>query len=57
MKNSEGFSWPETILSLSIMFIYFDNFATVIKYMHVQLEDKKEKYHASSLCMKLPKSI
>lgn len=42
MKNSEGFSWPETVLSLSIIFIITTTILPFLNYMVVHLEDKKE---------------
>ncbi|MFJ8066719.1 hypothetical protein ACIQYS_19190 [Psychrobacillus sp. NPDC096426] len=47
MKNSNGFSWPETILALSITFIIAITLLPLLNNMHVQLEEKKRKYHAS----------
>ena len=47
MKNSHGFSWPETILSLSITFIIATTILPLLNIMMVQLEDKKRSYHSS----------
>ena len=47
MKNSHGFSWPETILSLSITFIIATTILPFLNSMIVQLEDKKRDYHSS----------
>ncbi|SER80960.1 competence type IV pilus minor pilin ComGE [Psychrobacillus sp. OK032] len=47
MRNSDGFSWPETILALSIIFIIASTLLPLLNNMQVQLEEKKRKYHAS----------
>lgn len=47
MKNSHGFSWPETILSLSITFIIATTILPFLNNMNVQLEDKKRDYQSS----------
>jgi len=47
MRNSDGFSWPETILALSITFIIATTLLPLLNNMQVQLEEKKRKYHAS----------
>lgn len=47
MKNNNGFSWPETILSLSITFIIATTLLPLLHNITVQLEEKKRKYHAS----------
>ncbi len=47
MNNSEGFSWPETVLSLSIIFIITTTILPFLNYMVVHLEDKKRDYHSS----------
>lgn len=47
MRNSNGFSWPETILALSITLILATTLLPLLSNMHIQLEDKKRKYHAS----------
>lgn len=47
MRNSNGFSWPETILALSITMIIATTLLPLLNNMHIQLEEKKRKYHAS----------
>ncbi|WP_342598383.1 type II secretion system protein [Psychrobacillus sp. FSL H8-0483] len=47
MKNNDGFSWPETILSLSITLIIATTLLPLLHNFTVQLEEKKRKYHAS----------
>ena len=47
MKNDAGFSWPETILSLSITLIIASTFLPLLNNVIAQLEEKKRKYHAS----------
>lgn len=47
MRNSDGFSWPETILALSITFIIATTLLPLLNNMNVQLEEKKRKYHSS----------
>lgn len=47
MKNSKGFSWPETVLSLGVIFLIASTLLPLLSNMTVQLEDKKRKYHSS----------
>ncbi|TQR18604.1 hypothetical protein [Psychrobacillus soli] len=47
MRNSNGFSWPETIVALTITFIIATTLIPLLNNMHVQLEEKRRKYHAS----------
>lgn len=47
MKNSDGFSWPETILSLCITLIIATTILPLLNNMMVQLEDQKRMYHSS----------
>lgn len=47
MRNNEGFSWPETILSLSITFLIATTLIPLLNNINVQLEEKKRKYHSS----------
>lgn len=47
MKNDHGFSWPETILSLSITFLIATTILPLLNNMMVQLEDKKRSYQSS----------
>lgn len=55
MRNSFGFSWPETILSLSITFIIATTLLPFLNNMIVQLEDKKRKYHSSLVMYEIMK--
>lgn len=55
MKNSHGFSWPETILSLSITFIIATTILPLLNSMIVQLEDKKRDYHSSLVMYEIAK--
>lgn len=55
MKNSNGFSWPETILSLSITFIVATTILPFLNSMVVQLEDKKRDYHSSLVMYEITK--
>ena len=55
MKNSHGFSWPETILSLSITFIIATTILPLLNNMVVQLEDKKRDYHSSLVMYEVAK--
>ena len=55
MRNSDGFSWPETILALSITFIIATTLLPLLNNMQVQLEDKKRKYHASVVMLEAAK--
>ncbi|QUG42096.1 hypothetical protein KD050_02010 [Psychrobacillus sp. INOP01] len=55
MKNSHGFSWPETILSLSITFLISTTILPVVNSMIVQLEDKKRDYHSSLVMYEIAK--
>ncbi|MFJ7826776.1 hypothetical protein [Psychrobacillus sp. NPDC096623] len=55
MRNSHGFSWPETILSLSITFIIATTFLPFLNNMTVQLEDKKRDYHSSLVMYEIAK--
>lgn len=55
MKNSRGFSWPETILSLSITFIIATTILPLLNSMVVQLEDKKREYHSSLVMYEIAK--
>jgi len=55
MKNSQGFSWPETVLSLSITFIIATTILPFLNYMVVQLEDKKRDYHSSLVMYEIAK--
>jgi len=55
MKNSRGFSWPETILSLSITFIISTTILPLLNSMVVQLEDKKRDYHSSLVMYEIAK--
>lgn len=43
MRNSNGFSWPETILTLSIIFLIGGTLLPFLGHLTVQLEDKKER--------------
>lgn len=47
MRNSNGFSWPETILTLSIIFLIAGTLLPFLSHLTVQLEDKKRDYQAS----------
>ncbi|WP_313893832.1 type II secretion system protein [Psychrobacillus sp.] len=47
MRNSKGFSWPETVLSLSIILLIASTLLPLLSNMTVLLEDKKRKYHSS----------
>ncbi|WP_144511073.1 hypothetical protein [Bacillus sp. FJAT-22090] len=47
MRNSDGFSWPETILALSITFIIASTLLPLLNNMNVKLEEKKRKYYSS----------
>ncbi|SDM86894.1 hypothetical protein SAMN05518871_102437 [Psychrobacillus sp. OK028] len=55
MRNSRGFSWPETILSLSITFIIATTILPFLNSMTVQLEDKKRDYHSSLVMYEIAK--
>lgn len=55
MKNSHGFSWPETILSLSITFIIATTILPLLNSLIVQLEDKKRDYHSSLVMYEIAK--
>lgn len=47
MRNSRGFSWPETILTLSITSLLAVTLLPLMSQFTVQLEDKKRDYYAS----------
>lgn len=47
MRNSSGFSWPETIVSLTVTFLIATTLLPLVSNMTVQLEEKKRQYHAS----------
>lgn len=55
MENSEGFSWPETVLSLSIIFIITTTILPFLNYMVVHLEDKKRDYHSALVMYEVSK--
>lgn len=55
MKNSKGFSWPETILSLSITFIIATTILPLLNNMIVHLEDKRREYHSSLVMYEVAK--
>lgn len=55
MRNSDGFSWPETILALSITFIIATSLLPLLNNMQVQLEEKERKYHASVVMLEAAK--
>lgn len=55
MKNNAGFSWPETILTLSITFIIASTLLPLLNNMNIQLEEKKRKYHASVVMLEATK--
>ena len=47
MNNSKGFSWPETIVSLSVIFLIATMLLPILSNMVIQLEEKKRQYHSS----------
>ncbi|TQR19557.1 type II secretion system protein [Psychrobacillus vulpis] len=47
MKNSYGFSWPESIVSLTVIFLIATTLLPLLSNMTIQLEEKKRKYHSS----------
>lgn len=47
MKNSRGFSWPETIVALSITLLVALTLLPILSNMTVQLEEKKRKYYST----------
>ncbi|MEI4771413.1 hypothetical protein WAX74_17440 [Psychrobacillus sp. FJAT-51614] len=47
MINSKGFSWPETIVALSVIFLIATTLLPLLSNMVVLLEEKKRKYHSS----------
>ncbi|MEK3981228.1 hypothetical protein MKY37_19655 [Psychrobacillus sp. FSL K6-2836] len=55
MKNSYGFSWPETVLSLSITFLIATTILPLLNSMIVRLEDKKRDYHSSLVMYEIAK--
>lgn len=56
MNNSNGFSWPETILSLSITFLIATTILPLLSNMMVQLEDQKRRYHTSLVLYEVAKT-
>ncbi len=47
MTNEKGFSWPETILSLSILLLVATTLLPMTMQITYTLENKKRHYHAS----------
>lgn len=47
MTNEKGFSWPESILSLSILMIIFGTLLPLYSHMSAQMEMKKLDMHAA----------
>ncbi|WP_391201831.1 hypothetical protein [Psychrobacillus sp. L4] len=47
MNNSRGFSLPETIVSLSVIFLIATTLLPLLSNMATQLEEKRRKYHSS----------
>lgn len=47
MKNRRGFSWPETMVALTVLFLITMTLLPLFNQVSLQLEEKRRKYHAS----------
>lgn len=47
MKSSRGFSWPETMIALTVLFLITMTLLPLLNQVSIQLEEKRRKYHAS----------
>lgn len=47
MKNDKGFSWSETMLALTVLFLITMTLLPLLNHVSTQLEEKRRKYHAS----------